>query len=183
MNLTPEKANNRVSKDRTEQMGAIVATYETPLLRYAARIVRNEILAQDIVQDTFVKLFKSWKKGTQPTAQIKGWLFRTTHNGAIDHIRCESRLRVLHGKHAEQKAVECTDGHNCPARAEDRSALVLANLGSLTPQEQQVLLLRLDEGMSYKEIGAVTGRSVGNIGCVLHHAVKKLSKAIQRGEQ
>jgi RNA polymerase sigma factor (sigma-70 family) len=47
---------------------------------------------------------------------------------------------------------------------------------TLSPVERQVLLLRLEEGLSYKEIAAVTERSVGNVGKVLHHAVKKLSE-------
>ena len=57
--------------------------------------------AQDVVQNTFIKLFRKWKKGMQPSNRLKSWLYRVTHNEAVDLIRRESRLQVLHAKHAE----------------------------------------------------------------------------------
>ena len=73
----------------------------------------------------------------------------------------------------------CTDGIHCPSSHEEKRALVLEHVSELKPNEQQVLLLRLEEGLSYKEIGQITGRTVGNVGKVLHHAVKKLSLRMQ----
>lgn len=57
---------------------------------------------------------------------------------------------------------------------------VLAAVRKLDLTEQQVVLLRLQEGLSYQEIGGITGRSEGNVGCILHHAVKKLGRWVQR---
>ena len=56
--------------------------------------------------------------------------------------------------------------------------MVLTELRRLHEREQQVVLLRLQEGLSYKEIAEVTGRTEGNVGNILHHAVKKLSKRL-----
>jgi len=85
---------------------------------------------------------------------------------------------VLHRKHAEDVS-QCMDGAHC-AQPDERRAVVLRLLGKLHPREQQVVLLRLDEGLSYREISEVTGRSQGNVGNVLHHAVRKLSAALVR---
>ena len=165
------------------EMEAIVAEHETQLLRYAARIVNNPTIAQDVVQNTFIKLFKAWKPGTRPSAQMKSWLYRVTHNEAVDHIRKESRLNVLHEKESEEKVSACPDGHNCPATFDSKKEMVLSLMNKLKPHEQQVILLRLDQGLSYKEISDVTGRSEGNVGNILHHGVKKLSDLIKRNRR
>ena len=158
------------------QMEAIVAEYETGLLRYATRILHNSSSAEDVVQNVFIKLFRRPGEPAKPSAQLKSWLYRVTHNEAVDHIRRESRLRLLHDRQAgEQASMVCADGVNCEPSHEEKRELVLKHVGALKPNEQQVLLLRLEEGLSYKEISAVTGRTVGNVGKLLHHAVKKLS--------
>lgn len=171
-----DRKSDRIAPDnRASQMEAIVAQFETPLLRYAARIAGSASYAEDVVQNTFVKLFRNWKKGTRPTARLKAWLYRVVHNEAVDLVRRESRLSLLHARHAEQKAAECPDGHNCPDHVADRLRAVLQCIQKLPQLERQVLLLRVEEGLSYREISDVTGRTEGNIGCILHNAVKKLA--------
>ena len=167
-----------VKISRVNQMEAIVAEHETGLLRYAARILNNPISAQDVVQNVFIKLFKLWKEGTHPSSKLKGWLYRVTHNEAVDYIRRESRIGVLHKKHAEEEK-NCPDGIHCPATLDDKKEMVLALLKKLQPTEQQIVLLRMEEGFSYREIAEVTGRTEGNVGNILHHAVKKLSKRLK----
>jgi RNA polymerase sigma factor (sigma-70 family) len=163
---------------RVTQMEAIVAEHETALLRYAARIVNSPVAAQDVVQTVFIKLFSAWKQGTRPSAGLKSWLYRVTHNQAVDHVRSESRLKALHKRQAEEATNDCPDGVHCPAATDDRKQMVLDHLRKLHPREQQVVLLRLQEGLSYKEIGEVTGRTQGNVGSILHHAVQKLAKSV-----
>lgn len=166
--------------DRESEMEAIVAEHETGLLRYAARILNNPAAAEDVVQNVFIKLFRHWEDGTRPSAKLKAWLYRVTHNEAVDHIRRESRLRNLHKKQAEEKSI-CEDGVHCSVSTDDRKEQVLALLKKLHPREQQVVLLRLEQGLSYREIAEITGRSEGNIGNILHHAIRKLSKGLGKG--
>lgn len=160
------------------RMEEIVKQYETPLLRYAARIVNSPSLAQDVVQNVFIKLFRGWEPGMKPSAGLKCWLYRVAHNEAVDFVRRESRLRIVHEKHAEDPADRSQDCHEDNNR--DRKQMVLKHLKKLQPSEQQLILLRMEEGLSYKEISEVTGRSEGNVGNILHHAVKKLSEIVQK---
>jgi RNA polymerase sigma-70 factor (ECF subfamily) len=163
-------------------MEAIVAEHETALLRYATRIVNNPVTAQDVVQNVFVKLFQGWQKGTRPSSRLKAWLYRVTHNEAVDQIRRESRLRLLHEKRAAEPTLECADGHNCPVPLEDRRQLVLSVLGTLHPGLRQVVLLRLEEGLSYKEIAQVTGRTTGSVSSALHSAVRQLGEKLREAD-
>lgn len=174
---TATAGNSHGGSSRMAQMEAIVVEHETALLRYATRVLNNPSAAQDVVQNVFIKLFNQWKKGTHPTDKLKAWLYQVTHNEAVDYIRRESRLRLLHDKEAEERT-SCPDGRNCPASVEEKRGMVLQHLRELSPAEQQVILLRLDEGMSYRDIAGVTGRSEGNVGNILHHAVKKLATAV-----
>jgi RNA polymerase sigma-70 factor (ECF subfamily) len=162
--------------DQISRMEAIVAEHETALLRYATRIVNSPTLAQDVVQNVFIKLFKVWQTGMRPTDKLKGWLFRVTHNEAVDFVRRESQLRVVSEEQAKAMTAECADGVHCPSTVENKRELVLQNLRKLHPTEQQIILLRMQEGLSYSEMSEVTGRTEGNIGCILHNAVRKLAQ-------
>jgi RNA polymerase sigma factor (sigma-70 family) len=172
-------AENAVSGNRQEQMETIMASHEAPLLRYASRILRNPTAAEDVVQNVFIKLFKGWQEGFQPSAQLSSWLYRVTHNEAVDYVRRESRLQVLHQKHADEQPALCEDGIHCSPETEKRQE-ILRHLRRLSPTEQQIVLLRLEEGLSYRQMSQVTGRTEGNVGNILHHAVRKLSASLKK---
>ncbi|NQU40381.1 MAG: sigma-70 family RNA polymerase sigma factor [Lentisphaerae bacterium] len=162
-------------------METIVAEFETPLLRYATRILNNSSAAGDVVQNTFIKLFRSWQPGMHASASLKSWLYRVTHNEAVDYVRKESRLNVLHERQAADPTVNRRpDGQHSPLSLTEQHELVLSLLHTLHPREQQVILLRLEEGLSYREISRATGRSEGNVGNLLHHAVRKLSTSLKK---
>ncbi len=154
-------------------MEAIINDYEAPLLRYASGLLRDPHAAQDVVQNAFLKLFRQWTPGKQPSESLRPWLYRVTHNEAVDYLRRQKRLAFLHWKHAQEPAPP-------PPEPDNRIEQVLTAVKKLEAHEQQVVLLRLQEGLSYEEIARITGRTTGNVGCILHHAVKKLSRLVQR---
>ena len=163
---------------RREHLEAVVDAYEAPLLRYAARLLNNAALAQDVVQNVLVKLFRQWPVGMQADPRLKSWLYRVTHNEAVDLIRAEERRKRLHVRQAEDAA--CGDGGlHRDAPPDERVSEVMRHLDLLALPERQVLLLRLQEGLSYEEIAAATGHSSGYVGSLLHHAVKKLSARLR----
>lgn len=175
------KRDDRAAKLRRDNMEAIVTAYETALLRYATRLTCSADTAQDVVQNAFIKLFRSWDGELETSPRLRAWLYRVTHNEAVDHIRRESRLRRLHEEQAsEAEIVTPPVSASQVADAAERRALVTRFIAKLKPREQQVVLLRLEEGLSYREISEVTGRSEGNVGNILHHAVRSLSDHLRR---
>lgn len=167
-------------RTKEEKLQMIMNVHETALLRYATRYVNDPNAAQDVVQDTFIKLYKGWDNGARPTRQLKSWLFRVTHNNAVDYIRKESRLRVLHEKHGEELKSISPLKDKESAEREDSMKIALEHIDKLKGNERQVLVLRLQEGMSYRQISEVTGETEGNVGYLLHHAVKKLSQSLKQ---
>ena len=176
----PKTTRAQRGVEETRQMEAIMAAHESALLGYAASILRSPQAAQDVVQNVFIKLFRMWKPGMQPTDSLRGWLYRCTHNEAVDHIRHESRLHILHLRRTTEADPPAAPAGSPGNDEAEKQATVLAHVQELDPAEQQVILLRLQEGLSYKEISRATGRSEGNVGCLLHHAVKKLSRLVQK---
>jgi RNA polymerase sigma-70 factor (ECF subfamily) len=88
-------------------------------------------------------------------------------------------------QHEEQEAEIVRSGadvHTDPT-PDEREALVLECLDALEPNQRQVVLLRLQQGMSYEEIGEITGQSVGYVGNLLHFAVKRLAVEVRRREE
>lgn len=167
--------------DGNREFSAIITAHESALLRYVARIVNDANAAQDVVQETFIKLFRVWRKDAQPTANLRPWLYRVAHNAAVDYIRREQRGRRIRERETVEQAVAASPaGADCAGGSGERFDLILEQLRYLDPSEQQVLLLRLQEGLSYREISLVTGRTEGNIGCILHHAVKKMKACLKK---
>lgn len=166
---------------RKSGMETVVDAYQAPLLRYAARLLNNAAASQDVVQNVLIKLFRQWQPGMQPDAHLKNWLFRVTHNEAVDYIRAEARRHRLHGEHAAEVDV-ATGGVHADPPPDERAAVVLRCMHVLEPAQRQVVLLRLQQGMSYEEISAVTGQSVGYVGNLLHFAVKRLADKVREME-
>jgi RNA polymerase sigma factor (sigma-70 family) len=167
-------------RGRAARMEAVMAEHEAALLRYASRIVNNRDAAQDVVQNVFIKLYRGGYLEAVEESRLKSWLYRVTHNEAVDHVRREARVRQLHERHAEQAPCHAP-AESCETSAGgERHALVLKCLERLHPRERQVVLLRLEEGLSYREIAETTGRTTGNVGYILYHAVRKLGERLKK---
>jgi len=177
--MSPDAQKKRERK--LAAFDAIVSAYEGPLLRYATRLVWHHDAAQNVVQDAFVRLFQKWDGPWEPCPKLSAWLYRVTHNCAVDYLRREQRLEWFRLKHAE-------DWHkshiNCASRSgdiSDEAARAAEALRKLSLREQQLVILKVYEGRSYEEISQITGLSAGNVGFILHHAMKKLGEIMKKG--
>ncbi len=159
----------------------MVEEWQRPLLRYAMRVLRDADAAQDIVQTAFMRLFQHWDEVAASPERIRPWLFRTVHNAAVDHIRKEERLRNATQRALHEPAAYVTDplGVGVEASTKDRLEMVRAALAQLSAGEREVLVLRLEYGWSYREIADATHRTIGNVGCLLHHAVRKIANYLK----
>lgn len=180
MNIEKPTQDGNAGQQTPADMEQLIAEHQAALLRYAAGIVGNPHAAQDIVQNVFIKFFTHNPGPDMPAAAARYWLFRVTHNVAIDYLRSETRRSILHRKQIELydetvKAKE-SDAQN---ELKEQKEIVLKLMGRLKPAERQVILLRMQQGLSYGEISRVTGRSIGNVGCVLHNAVKRLASLLK----
>lgn len=163
--------NNR---QKHEAFEAVVGRYEAQLLRYAARVTNNRDAAQDVVQVAFLRLFENWTEPLEPSPKLSNWLYRVTHNCAVDFIRRESRRKEMHHAQAAEKpdSAKFTFG--------DYTDKALKAISVLDMREKQLVLLKVFEEKSYKEISEITGLTVTNVGYILHNAMKKMAEGLQK---
>jgi len=160
---------------RLEQIRSAVATYQTRLISFAARITGDTDSAREVVQETFVRL------GDQDLDAIEdhlaAWLFRVCRNKALDFRKKEAPLRPLEGAVARPTAAGL-DPHQALER-HDEARRVLAAVACLPAVQQEVLRLRFQSDLNYKEISEITGQSVSNVGFLIHTAIKRLRENLQ----
>ena len=149
-----------------------------PLLRYAARLMNNATLAQDAVQNAWVKLAKRVPPVEEPSDEVRNWLYKVVHNESVDLIRAEERRRKLHESYAADETVRDLPDTGL----DEREALVLFCLSALSPLQSQVVLLRLQQGLSYEDIAQIVGEKASYVGNLLHHAIKILSEEVKQKE-
>lgn len=150
---------------------AVLDTFEGPLVAYATRLLRDTDRARDVVQDTFLRLCEQHPPPV-PDA-LPRWLYTVCRNRAMDVLRKESRMTPLDQATAlDRPAPEAGPAEVAATR--DAAAHALATLAGLPLNQQEVLELKLRHHLSYAEIAAVTGHSVGNVGFLIHTALKNL---------
>ena len=170
----------KASETKTElDFDTTVAEFEGPLLRYASRLLNNSKAAEDVVQTAFIKLFKAWHTTSFNTDRMSSWLYRVTHNAAIDHIRKESRRRDLHKRHRDEQDVTGRKADTAPPPISDAAATAAQLLNELSIRDREVVILKIYEEKSYREISEITGLTEGNVGYILHHSLKKLSAGLK----
>ena len=150
--------------------------HEAALMRYAASITGDVERARDVVQETFLRL---WQADREELGEhVAPWLFAVCRNRALDVARKEVRMQLV-GSAPAEKAAEGGETPLGQVMAKEATRRALAGLEGLAPREREVVRLKFQGGLSYKEISAVTGLSVSNVGYVLHHALKALRERVE----
>ncbi len=147
------------------------------LHRYAARLLCDADTARDIVQQVFIRLSQLGESKQPAPGAAKSWLYRCTHNLAVDTIRAEQRRKKLHEEHVRRKSLD----QSPPSSGKLEQVLHL--IDRLDEKSKSVLLLRLQEGLSYREIAQTTGLKDGHVGYLLHHAVRQLTEWLQEEDR
>ena len=160
-----------------ESIESLYAAQESALLIYAQKIVNQTETAQDIVQEAFLRLHAGFENVRQPQA----WLYRTVHNLAINHLRKGRKIVPLVTEEDEER--DLPDGKLLPdeylARMEAIGRTRLA-VGGLDARSRELIRLKFEEGLSYKEMSQRTNMSISNVGYVLHHALKHVASALRK---
>ena len=162
-----------------EWVAELFARLEVPLVAYVRRHVWGDLeMARDIVQDAFVKLCQEAWPEIEPHATA--WLYKTCRNRAIDLSRREGRMNAIHTTADVAKLQDPSlSGPETSAERDEQLDELRANVVRLTEQQQEVLRLRLHDGLSYRQIAEVTGMTVTNVGYHLHQAISQLRSRIE----
>ncbi len=180
---------NRELSARSEEPGVesietLFQALESPLLGYAGRLLRGPDEAQDVVQEAFLRLHRQFNE----IHDRRNWLYRTVHNLSMNHLRRERKIVSLpqagSGDGGGPGGMEdVVDLRLLPdeetARVEGLD-VVRSRLQSLDTRSRDLIRLKFQEGLSYKQISERTGLTVSHVGYLLHHALKSLATEVAK---
>lgn len=157
----------------------IVAEHSPRVFRLAYRLTGNRHDAEDLTQETFVRVFRSlssYRPGT-----FEGWLHRITTNLFLDQARRRSRIRFeALGEDAGARFAS-PSGRGTPERGFEHENLdydIQAALDALSPEYRAAVVLCDIEGLSYEEIAATLGIKMGTVRSRIHRARAQLRVAL-----
>jgi len=162
--------------EHAEWVRGLLDKCEGRLIRYALRFTGNLEAARDVVQETFLRLCSTERQKIE--GREVAWLFAVCRSRAVDLLRKENRMSPLDEiQLASCESTEPTASESLIER--ERTAVVLKALAALPPREQELVRLKFQEGLSYKEISAVTQLSVSNVGLLIHQGVRSLREQLK----
>jgi RNA polymerase sigma-70 factor (ECF subfamily) len=163
----------------------LVERYKKKVYFLALDMAGNPIDAEDISQEVFLKVFRSFstfRKG----ARLGSWLYRITYNASIDHLRRKGAApepvgdEVIESMSLGESSLP-RRGAPDPEAAMEASQLqdrIARALESVSPQEKAVFLLRHYEDLMLKDIAETLGLSIGSVKSYLFRAVRKIQKEL-----
>lgn len=150
-------------------------------MSYGLRLTGEIGLAEDVVQEAFMKLHAQFDQVRAP----RRWLYRTVHNAALNLRRQSARTVSLH-QSAESDFSPAADLAD-PAPMPDEQIIrwegigqVRLSLAALDDRSRELIRLKFTDELSYKDISVRTGLTVGNVGYILHHALKTIGDELAK---
>src|SRR5882672_8975732 len=168
-------------RTRRETMEELFAALESPLLSYALRLLGDRALAEDAVQEAFMKLHTHFAEVREP----RRWLYRTVHNLALNHRRQSGKLVPLEPAADDPTGAPADIADLQPLPDEQIArwegiGLVRLSLQTLDERSRELVRLKFIDELSYKEIGERTGLKPGHVGYLLHHAIKAIAAELAK---
>ena len=166
----------------------LLSRYERPVFSLIYRMVRDRALAEDLAQETFIKVLNALDS-YRPEFKFSSWIFKIANNAAIDQLRRrELDTLSLDGapgartaEEVEATALQAVDRTESPlAELESRElgSEIEQAIGKLRPEYRTAILLRHVEGRAYEEIAEVMDLPLGTVKTYIHRARLELRESL-----
>lgn len=182
--LTDQEVVRHAVIGREAAYRELIHRYQRPVFSLVLRMVRNRELAEDLAQDTFIKVLGAIES-YRPEYKFSSWIFKIANNAAIDHLRRRSldTLSLDGSPHAESsEAIEATtlqisDGAESAldeVANRELGSSIEAAISQLRPEYRSCILLRHVEGRPYEEIAEILDLPLGTVKTYIHRARNEL---------
>ncbi len=167
----------------------LVQRYERPVFSLIFRMVRDREVAEDLAQDTFIKVLNHIDK-YRPEFKLSSWLFKIANNVAIDFLRKRQldTISIDGSPHARSAAEIEATSFDVVARqesaldemeAKELGTAIERAIQQLRPEYRACIMLRHVEGRSYEEIAATLDLPLGTVKTYIHRARHQLRDALE----
>lgn len=166
--------------------------YAPCIYNYLYRRVHDAQLAEDLTSDVFVRVLQALQSEQFWHTSFQAWLYRIAHNQVIDYYRQQTRQQAhitqfpleehLEATDTEESGADPADDMDTGYDAGDAIYGLEAALNQLTPDQQQVLVLRFGEQMKVQEVAEVMHKTNGAIEALQHRALAALRRMLDPGK-
>jgi RNA polymerase sigma-70 factor (ECF subfamily) len=168
--------------------GELVRRYERPVFSLIYRMVRDRELAEDLAQDTFVKVLNALDR-YNPTYKFSSWIFKIANNATIDHLRrreldtlsLDGAPEATTPDRIEATALQVGTRDESPleeVEARELGSRIEQAIGQLRPEYQSCVILRHVEGRPYEEIAEILDLPLGTVKTYIHRARNELKEML-----
>jgi len=165
---------------KPDALGAVFDYYAPAIYKYAFRLCRDSIEADQIVGDVFSTLLEQLAAGKGPETNLRAYLYQVAYHLVVDHVRERQRIGIVDENDPERNASSVV------SQAENRillDALESAISNELTSEQRQVITLRFQENFSLQETARIVGRNVNAVKALENRGVKKLRQVLEKVRQ
>ena len=167
----------------------LVRRYERPVFSLIFRMVRDRETAEDLAQDTFVRVLNHIDR-YRPEFKFSSWLFKIANNLTIDHLRkrqldtvsIEGSPHAASAAEAEATSLDVQSLGESPLdelESRELGTAIERAIARLRPEYRSCILLRHVEGRSYEEIAATLDLPLGTVKTYIHRARHELREALE----
>ena len=158
----------------------LYARYGRPCYALARRILTDEVLAQDVVQEVFLALWRDAGRFDAARGGFSSWLLSMTHHKAVDSVRREENLRKRRTTAEQLEAREApVPGPDDEAWTTLRGERVRAALGQLPEAQREALVLAYYGGYTQREIAGLTATPLGTVKTRMLAGMRRLREGLE----
>lgn len=147
----------------------VLKKYEQPLLRYSLMLTGNGQQAEEIVQNAFIKLWNEDFSKVQ--GFVAPWLYRVCRNEAIDYFRKGQKMVPMDNENQFSEIFYFEE------KVEQNRIFKIIN--NFLPEQQEIFVLKFQDGCTNIEISEITGLSSSNIGIILYRGIKVIKDLLK----
>ncbi len=166
-------------------LGLLIEKHQSKVFAYLMKVVKDEDVANDLFQDTFIKVINTLRSGSyNEQGKFINWVLRIAHNLAIDHFRRKSKAHMIHqgdGDEFDIFSVLKLEIQNIEEKliTQQIHKEVKLLIEELPDEQKEVLKLRHYSEKSFKEISEITGVSINTALGRMRYALINLRKIIE----
>ncbi|MBK0368945.1 RNA polymerase sigma factor [Flavobacterium agrisoli] len=154
----------------------LLSEYQKPLYHHIRNIVLNHDDADDVLQNTFVKVFQ-YLKNFKGESKLFSWMYRIATNESLTFLNQKAKLSGITSEELQNKTINNLQSDSYFDGNEIQIKLQKA-IATLPEKQQLVFKMKYFEELKYEDISEILGTSVGALKASYHHAVKKIETFI-----
>ena len=164
-------------KTQHEAFRKLLQLYQKPLYNHIRNIVLNHDDTDDVLQNTFIKVFQNIKN-FKGESKLFSWMYRIATNEALSFLQQKAKKNGISNEEAQQKALNKLESDVFFDGDEIQLKLQKA-IATLPEKQQLVFKMKYFEELKYEEISEIVGTSVGALKASYHLAVKKIEEYLK----